>query len=85
MVAEDIEAKMMEENRIEISNILANNGAPYEVAETELLEELTDSDINAQTGHLHPNIITGGTQTVLPRSRRAGVPVAKYFCGQEKA
>lgn len=35
--------------------------APYEVAETELLEELTGSDINAQTGHLHPNIITGGT------------------------
>ena len=77
MVAEDTEAEM-EENRIEISDVLANNGAPDEVAETELLDELTDSDINAQTGHLHPNIITGGTQTALPRSRRVGVPVTRY-------
>ena len=79
MVAEDTEASLMEENIIEISDMLANNGAPYEVAETELLEELTDSDTNAQTGHLHLNIITGGTQTILPRSRRMGAPVTKYF------
>ena len=61
MVAEDTEAKMMEENRIEIRNILANNGAHYKVAETELLEKLADSDINAQIGHLHLNTIIGGT------------------------
>ena len=68
-IAEDTEARM-EENRIEIRDILTNNSAHYEVAETELLEKPADSDINAQTGHLHLNIITGGTQTVLPRSRK---------------
>ena len=50
MVAEDTEAKTMEENKIEIRDILANNSARYEVAETESLEKLADSDINAEQG-----------------------------------
>ena len=57
--------------------ILANDGAPYEVTETGLLEGLTDSDINAQTGHFHLNIITGGAKTVLPGSLQIKAKAAR--------